>query len=550
MLRLFPRRWRDLIAVAVGLVLATLPLLIVHLGLTQYIEREGRAEVQANAKKAIARAEWRIDQALTGISALASTAVQSCSEVDLGELRRAVMAITPVKELVIVGPDGTGRCAHLGLAGQSWVLSREIPTRSDPNVLLGVVRLHEKEQRGLRIRWQRPSEPLSLAAVIPSDMFLPDVDMREGQDDAGIRIIMSEGTLVVGSGPAGQESSSESARLYGRTESERYPLVAISSISRSRLLDQHGELRTWATVGSLAFSVLIVVFMLFAPWRNRANPVNEIVRGIEAKEFVPFFQPIIDLHTGRFVGAEILVRWRKPDGTLVSPAMFIPLAESSGLIIELTQALMCAVRDQAGAAIGRRPTFKVGFNMAAVHFKDDRIVHDVKKIFADSPIRFSQILIEVTERQPIESLTSARRVIASLQALGCKVAIDDVGSGHAGLSYILKLGVDTIKIDKMFIDAIGNERYSTAIIDTLVELSRNMRLEIVAEGVESFEQVQFLRDHGVRMAQGFVFAPPLPAKSFLDLLEAVDPRTQATDDREIMEAAAARSPAPQAVAAA
>lgn len=549
MLRLFPRRWRDLIAIAAGLALATLPMLVVDFGLRHYIQREGQAEVQVTAKKAIARAEWRIDQALTGISALASTAVQACSDVDLGELRRAVMAITPVKELLIVGPDGAGRCAHLGLAGQSWILSREIPTTNDPNVLLGVVRLQDKDHRGLRIRWQRQSEPLSLAAVIPADMFLPDVDMRSGPDDPGIRIILNEGTLVVGGGPASNESGAGSSRLFGRAESDRYPLVVISSIVPSRLLEQHNELRTWGSIGSLAFSVLIILFMAFAPWRNRANPVNAIVRGIEANEFVPFFQPVIDLHTGRFVGAEILIRWRKPDGTLVPPASFIPLAESSGLIIDLTRSLMESVRDQAGHAIGSRPKFKVGFNMAAVHFTDERIVRDVKEVFGNSPIRFSQIVIEVTERQPIESLTSARRVIAALQALGCKVAIDDVGSGHAGLSYILKLGVNTIKIDKMFIDAIGNERYSTAIIDTLVELGRSMRLDIVAEGVESFEQVQFLREHGIRLAQGFVFAPPLPAKSFLDLLEAVDPRAQSRRGADLEPAATLPAPKPKATAA-
>jgi len=101
--------------------------------------------------------------------------------------------------------------------------------------------------------------------------------------------------------------------------------------------------------------------------------------------------------------------------------------------------------------------------------------------------------------------------------------IDDVGTGHSGLSYILKLGVDIIKIDKMFIDAVGIERSSTTIIETLVDLAHNMRMEVIAEGVENFEQVVCLRERGVRAAQGFVFAPPLPGSSFLQLIEAIDP---------------------------
>ena len=144
----------------------------------------------------------------------------------------------------------------------------------------------------------------------------------------------------------------------------------------------------------------------------------------------------------------------------------------------------------------------------------------MREIFAGSPIALTQLVLEVTEREPLTNLAAARRVIAGLQELGVRIAIDDVGAGHGGLSYLRKLGVDIIKIDKMFVDAIG---HSAAIIDSLVELARSMRIDIVAEGVENFEQVAYLRDHGVRLAQGYVFAPPLPGSSFLQLIEAIDP---------------------------
>ena len=114
----------------------------------------------------------------------------------------------------------------------------------------------------------------------------------------------------------------------------------------------------------------------------------------------------------------------------------------------------------------------------------------------------SQIVLELTERYEIEDLTATRDLIAALQGLGCRVAIDDVGTGHNGLSYILKLGVDIIKIDKMFVDAIGTEAHSQAIVETLVDLARNLRMQIVAEGVENFEQVVYLRDHGHQLGAG------------------------------------------------
>ena len=242
----------------------------------------------------------------------------------------------------------------------------------------------------------------------------------------------------------------------------------------------------------------------------------------------------MDLTDARVVSAEVLVRWRKPDGTLVPPVHFIPLAESSGLIVELTRALMRRVCAEAGADIRKRPNFRVGFNLSARHFADETIVEDVREIFTAASIAPNQVLLEVTERQALDNLTVARRVIAALQGLGVHVGIDDLGTGHSGLSYMLKLGVDFIKIDKMFVDAIDTERYSTTIIETLVNLARDMRMEIIAEGVETFEQVQHLRARGIRKAQGYVFAPPLPGSSFLKLLAAADAGTlpQPKDQRD------------------
>jgi sensor c-di-GMP phosphodiesterase-like protein len=114
-------------------------------------------------------------------------------------------------------------------------------------------------------------------------------------------------------------------------------------------------------------------------------------------------------------------------------------------------------------------------------------------------------------------------IISRLQELGIRIALDDVGTGHGGLSYLLKLGVDQMKMDKMFVDSIGTDRYSTAIIDTLVKLATDLNIEFVAEGVETFEQIAYLKERGVDAAQGYVFSPPLPGPRFLELVSALDP---------------------------
>jgi sensor c-di-GMP phosphodiesterase-like protein len=305
--------------------------------------------------------------------------------------------------------------------------------------------------------------------------------------------------------------------------SERFGLEARASLSRRSVLASNADLRGlgFAVAGGVA--LFIILFTLFVLWRQRGNPILDLERALSAGEFVPYYQPVVDIKTGKLRGAEVLARWRKPDGSIILPGSFIPLFESSGLIIELTRVLMRKASQEIGAALAARPHLKISFNLAARHLADEAIVKDVDKIFRRSPIRMSQVVLEVTERQPIEDLTITRRVIAALQGLGVRIAIDDVGTGHAGLSYVLKLGVDIIKIDKMFIDAVGTDRNSTTIIETLIDLADNMRMEIIAEGIETFEQVVHLRELGIRAAQGYVFAPPLPGSLFLQLIDAIDP---------------------------
>jgi sensor c-di-GMP phosphodiesterase-like protein len=305
-------------------------------------------------------------------------------------------------------------------------------------------------------------------------------------------------------------------------KSSRFPIGVIASRSRATLAEEYGDMFLLARLGMAAFGFMVLGFLWVAIRRNHDDPVAALRRAIADGEIVPFYQPIVDLNTGHLRGAEALARWRRSDGTMISPASFIPLAERSGLIYELTRSMMRRMRQDLEPALALRPQLHIAFNLHAGHFSGLGIVKDVTDIFEASQISLSQLIFEVTEREPVANLDEARQVISALQALGCGVAIDDVGSGHSGLSYMLKLGVNYIKIDKIFVDAIGIERFSQTIIETLVELARCMDLHVVAEGVETLDQVDILRAKGIVSAQGFVFAPALPASSFLALVEAME----------------------------
>jgi sensor c-di-GMP phosphodiesterase-like protein len=510
---------RNVIAIAVGVLLAGAPLVIFDVWLGGLIDRQGQEEVDTSAWRAISLAESRVIHVIGELDALAAKGVDTCTPVHIQAMQRAVFRTTPVKEIDILGPDGRMLCTQLGLPlGESKLVSSE-PLMGAPGYSFDVVRVTGGRTM-VRLR-RRGFAPNDIAALIPTILFLPQVGSNGGPFSAYARIATRAGTVI---GQIGKRPNEPAGKEFtARANSARFGFGAEVVTPRGKIAARDVGLRWLGIFASGIVVVIVAVITFLMPRPSAGNPVAEIERALAAGEFVPYYQPIVDIRSGKLRGAEVLVRWRKDDGTLVLPGAFIPLAESSGLIREFTRDLMRRVCIEAGEAIGCRPALKVSFNFAGMLFNDETIVKDVRKIFSGSRIKFSQVVLEVTERDPIENFTQARQIIAALQGLGCRIAIDDVGTGHSGLSYMLKLGVDIIKIDKMFVDAIGTDRNSTTIVETLIDLAHNMRMDVVAEGVETFEQVMHLRELGIRSAQGFVFAPPLPGHAFLQLVEAIDP---------------------------
>jgi len=517
------RGWRaisrkNLLAVVAGVVLAGAPLITFNVWIGALIERQGEAETEAAAKRAVALAEARVGQVVRTINDLVAVGVDSCRPQDLVLIRQAAFAAAPIKEIGVIDAGGKMLCTDrdLSMDGRK-VLSSEALTDTG-GYMLDIVQLANGD-RVVRLRRAVGSGPNSVAALVPVGLFLPQVSGNGGPFSSHASMRTRSGALI---GEAGEDGNA--AGFVARQTSKTYGFSAAVAMPRAAMLASHGELRRLGLFTSSALALLLISFGLLMPRRRMtSNPVAELERALDAGELIPYYQPIVDIRSGQLRGAEVLVRWRKADGSLVLPAAFVPLAESSGLILEMTRDLMKRACTEVGTAIGRRPALKISFNFAGKLFADEGIVKDVRNIFSASPIHLSQVVLEVTERDPIENLTETRRIIAALQGIGVRIAIDDVGTGHSGLSYMLKLGVDIIKIDKMFVDAIGTDRNSTTIVETLVDLAHNMRMDVVAEGVENFEQVMHLRELGIRSAQGYVFAPPLPGSAFLQLVESLDP---------------------------
>jgi sensor c-di-GMP phosphodiesterase-like protein len=501
--------------------LACVTIFALDRALVSYIEGHARDRLMALANGALGLAETRLEHATTVLVDLAAAGMVDCEARHIDTMRRAVFTNSLLKGLAVLEDDGRALCTHVGLMGGSYALSREYPLPSK-RLTLAVARFREVADRAVRIRLDRPGAR-AMAAVVSVDVLLPEIDLGEGAGGKRLRLMFESGEMIAAR-PNGDEGLGldDGQSLVVRQASSRFPLVLIAEHSRIALASEYRDLQFIVRASMLFLLGLCLGPVVFSLSRRRDDPVDDLRRALRDGEIVPYYQPTVDTRNGRIRGAEVLARWRKPDGTLISPAQFIPLAEQSGLIFDLTSVIMRRARDDVGRAYATRSHLRLGFNLFAGHLTDNKIVDEVKKVFSGSPVAFDQLVLEVTERAPLPDLEKARRVIASLQELGAKVAIDDVGTGHGGLSYLLKLGVDIIKIDKMFVDAIGTERYSQTIIETLVELARTMNMEVIAEGVERIEQVEYLRRKGVCEAQGYVFAPPLPAASYLTLVDAMD----------------------------
>jgi sensor c-di-GMP phosphodiesterase-like protein len=535
-----PRNKRFVVIFA-GALLLGVPSAAFNYRLNGLAERQSQQEMNLAARRTIALAESRISRAIALLDDLASSGVNSCDPAHIEALRQATFATTPVKELSVVASDNSTLCSDLGGSFEGRTVVSSEPVARGRSILLEVIHLGDHARQMVRITRPGAGVVNGLSALIPIELFMPQVSTHGGPVSINARIRTRSGTIIGQTGSWPVSAAIEDDALVLVMPSERFSLDAILALSRKSIEASQNEYRALGAIVTGLLALIIFGVLLLLPKRQRENPIVAIEQALKAGEFVPYYQPVVDIQTGQLRGAEVLMRWRKPDGTIVLPGAFIPLAETSGLILDLTRALMRQVCREVGPTLARAPHLKIGFNLAARQFADAEIVREVSEIFNNSQLKLSQVVLEMTERHPIEDLVETRKVIAALQGLGVKIAIDDVGTGHSGLSYILKLGVDIIKIDKMFVDSIGIDRNATAIVETLIDLANNMRMEVVAEGVENFEQVIHLRKLGIRGAQGYVFAPALPCSSFLQLVEAIEKSPKMTAEERVRGEQSSRS---------
>ncbi len=238
---------------------------------------------------------------------------------------------------------------------------------------------------------------------------------------------------------------------------------------------------------------------------DRVSMIKELKLAIENKELVPYFQPQFDLQTNELVGAEVLLRWLKPDGTLIPPFQFIPIAEKSRLIIPIGRLVLneaCRLnklwQDQ-----GLKP-FRVAVNVSGVQFDEQSIVEEVQQALQSSGLDAKWLELEVTETALMSDIHEIVRKLTELRNLGLELAIDDFGTGYSSLNYLKQLPIHRLKIDQSFVRNVINNEDDQAIIETILNLGKTMKLKVLAEGVEGEAEEHYLKSLNCDEVQGFL----------------------------------------------
>jgi diguanylate cyclase (GGDEF)-like protein len=233
-------------------------------------------------------------------------------------------------------------------------------------------------------------------------------------------------------------------------------------------------------------------------------------RAIQNDEMVVGYQPKVDLRSGKVVGAEALVRWSHPEKGVILPGRFIPVAEETGLIVPLGELVLTKVCETLRELRDDGATdFIISVNLSARQLRQRQFASRLGKMLAQYQVAPASLEFEVTESQLMDQPEHAVEALDQLKALGVRLSIDDFGTGYSSLSYLQKFPVDFIKIDRSFLGDIGLDG-NAVITRAIIALGHSLRLKVIAEGVETREQIAFLRDHDCDEAQGFYFSPALP----------------------------------------
>ncbi len=286
--------------------------------------------------------------------------------------------------------------------------------------------------------------------------------------------------------------------------------ISIITWASTKMLQKgwHRQVFIWLPLG-LVIGLLAAMFVLRI-LRRIQSPHHRLQDAIENRDICVHYQPIVSLANGKIVGAEALARWPQTDGSWLSPDSFIPLAQQTGLSEPLTLLIIRSVFEDMGDWLRQHPQQHISINLESTVLTSEKIPQLLREMINHYQVNPRQIALELTEREFADPKTSAP-IISRYREAGHEIYLDDFGTGYSSLSYLQDLDVDILKIDKSFVDALEYKNVTPHII----EMAKTLKLKMVAEGIETSKQEEWLRQHGVHYGQGWLYSKALPKEDFL-----------------------------------
>lgn len=502
--------------IAIASILAVLAAVLPLAGIAVYARHSAseyeKRHLEEYAGWTLKRTERSLNFARGAIRQLEREGLSGCSPAQIARMRQLTLETRSVEE---IGYFIDGRLACTG-----WGKVRQPVAAGTPD-------LRFEDGYGLHLRMRtKLSGGLTMNALShgsynalmhPDSMIdvLTDTAMTLGIASLDGRVIAVSGPVAPGllkrvASANAAASGREGRLMYASVANDHLRAFAISDYS---LAEKRADGALWYLVPlGLATSALLVGLVLLAS-RQRLSPQNELAIAVRKREFVTRYQPIIELATGLCVGAEALIRWERPDGASISPEMFIPLAEDTGLIEPLTDIVIERVVADLAQWLGENAGIHIAINISSADMQSGRFLAVLAKALAEAGVSPAQIWLEATERGFMNAV-AARATIERARQAGHIVAIDDFGTGYSSLSLLETLPLDTLKIDKSFVDAIGTQAATSVVIPHIIEMGHGLNFKIVAEGVETEAQETYLREAGVEFVQGWRYSKALTAQEF------------------------------------
>jgi len=471
-----------------------------------------QVRLQTTAERTLQRAHRSYEGALDTLRELEQSPLQACSPEHLRLMRRLVMS-THSAEQVSYFENGRLICTSWGPMDAEIVQpTPTYVTAEGAGITLGVQPLAGSNQQPLMAlsygRYDILIDPARLVDVIADPnvrlaVASPDgrlIAQQDIQDQALLQRLLRD--------PA---SGIEGQTLYATAQDQEW--LAVATAPRTDLVAAFRH-QIWQFIPLGVLGALAVIGGVIWLSRRRLSLRGELATAVRRREFFMHYQPIIELDTGICVGAESLVRWRRPDGGLVRPDLFIPLAEEAGLIEALTDQVIDHVIADMRELLTQDRTAHIAINLAAEDVSSGRALKVLSAKLQGTGIHPQQIWLEATERGFID-IRRARTSLANARRIGHCVAIDDFGVGYSSLQYLQQLPLDALKIDKSFIDAIGTDSATSPVTSHIIDMAKTLGLFTVAEGVETPAQLAYLQARQVEFGQGWLFSKALPPAEFV-----------------------------------